>query len=211
MFRYKLLEELEKGPSTIYELNKKFKQSISTISYELSRLECHGLVTSSVEDGARLYRLTDLGSRALRAAEQLSRGEDEQQARRWYGDEAVDAVRRLGIVKRGVELALTQRDVTGCGPYEELRSSIFVPLMIMSDVARFLNVITSTSELTCPSCGLSFNVPPLVPPGPAPIPCPRCFRSLMLHTYEPIRWRLSSEGCGSADPCREGRSGFRIT
>jgi DNA-binding PadR family transcriptional regulator len=210
LFRYRLLKALEDGPRTVYELQKELNQPRSSISCELTRFELHGLVASSVEGGARPYRLTDLGRRALRAAEHLSWG-DEQQARQLYGDEAVDAVWRLGIVKKDMELVLTSKEVRGCGLYEELRGSIFMPLMVMRDVTAFLSIISSRSMLACPSCGLSFNVPPLVPPGPAPIPCPRCLRSLLLHTYEPIRWRLSSEGCGSADPYREGRSGFRIT
>jgi DNA-binding PadR family transcriptional regulator len=181
--RYQLLKELAKEPSTIYALSTKFNRSTSVISYELSILEDSGLVALFEEYGRKLYHLTDNGIKALYAVESLNRGEDKWLVKQRYGDEVVSLVEKLGIRKTIEKFVPTHKEVTGCGLDEDLRNFIFAPLIFISDVARCFSEILSRSRLKCSYCGYSFNVPP--PPLNLPLAvCPKCFRSLMLYTYE---------------------------
>jgi DNA-binding PadR family transcriptional regulator len=88
--RLALLSLVAEGPSHGYELMKKleersggvYRASAGTVYPTLQQLEDEGLITSGLQDGRRVYRLTDAGLKELERRE-----EDVSQiwrrARRW--------------------------------------------------------------------------------------------------------------------------------
>jgi DNA-binding PadR family transcriptional regulator len=185
MLRYNILSDLRKNKEeTIYGLSRKLQRSTSVIVYELDCLEGYGLVYRWDEDGRKPYRITDLGSKVLDAAECIQQ-RGEELAKSLYGKETVDLAKRVGIIRPVEKFVPTREVVTGCGFDDALRDAASAPFKFLGDLLRYVYEALRRAKLTCPKCECSFNVP-LV------LPCPSCHRSLMFHTYESM-WNSNAE------------------